>query len=1201
MRDRKSWHRQVSAELGRHWGGLPPELRETKAPVFCQIELALRLLEAVAPGEAAEGAYTLLGGYPFARARGLAVTKQHEIALTAARHLLWTMRRRRPWTQLLGAYRQFPERLRAYEVPPGEPPRRLPLAVAAGRMDVYDAALAALPPFAAEKLKLAPPGRSGFIERRRSTSVTVPEDLRYERPPGHDLAEGRPGDGGALTIKRKYLVETARWMDAQERDREVERPGNWESRLKDLHIAPRDPDGKNFTEQQEFKLDGLTHMAGMVGAGKSTLMILAAVWAARRPTPLRTTLVVGDVAEQLRLSALLNEIGIPAVPVLGASTRENHVQRLHRRLAAQGRANLLDHDDRGFDELSTVCVLDALRGTEAAQPLRYADAPCVRLHPETIGRNAEPEPADVLPERLRASGVPAATPERAEPPEVRGGTPHGCPVWSRCPRHQTARDQVEALVWIANPASLVQSAVPWHLNDERLRQLELACIRSDIIIVDEADAVQMRLDQIFAPSATLVQPGPDSWLDQLHAHKIEELSRRARLPLTDVEIDRWNAALTVVGTATDRLYRTLISDEELLEWADKEYFSPWTLQEKLLADWFRDRDDADGLDGVPDERELFEAYENDEPDPEPVTSAVDARRAELTAIFDAFRDDPLGGRGPYGNATDDMIHLAHDLLHTLSANETRGRTRALLGVLLDGTPAPAGDEAWLETTCRRLEFMLVLAPLHHRLDRLTHLWPQVEAALRLDTTGNELARRPPMDYLPIIPESPMGNVLGFQFLPDERERDEDGRQSGTLRFFRCAGVGRELLLALNRLGADPGIGRPGPHVVLMSGTSWAGTSTRAHVTAPVRVVLKPSDDALEDVRRTTFATRFLYDGEGRPMSLSGTEPKARPAAARALAGRLGGPGRGGTAGPLEQELALIEDDARRRALLLVGSYKEANIVAGVLHDLERWHGKVRVLAADDAELDPAVTGTTLDQDSPVGVLRRGDLTTFAEDPSAEILVAPLMAVERGHNILNAQRNAAFGTALFLARPHPRPDDLALAVFAINDWVARFTRDEARADDRTGPATFAELVAKAASLDRAGLDFRHEAREEWRRLLSRRYIYSQLSDWEKRSFAWDQLVTMWQVIGRLVRGGVPARVVFVDARFAPKTAASLAPGSRPVRAPAQDGLLARLRDILTPYFAENADPASFNDPADPALAQLLYAPLYDALCGLTHRT
>ncbi len=1255
MRDRRTWHRKVSAELARHWEGLPPELQEMRPPAVCQVELALRLLETVAPGEPAGGAYALLGGYPFARGLGLDIGERHEIALAAARHLLWTLRRRRSWQEALDTYRRFPERLRGYEAPPNEPPLALTPAVAGERFAVYDAALSTLPPFARETLKLAPPGRSGFTDRRRLVSVTLPPTLRPERVPGHDLTAGRPGDGKPLTITRDDLIETARWMDAEEHDRQVDTPGHWEHRLSQLHFATRDTAGTGFTERRELRLDGLLHMAGMVGAGKSTLMILVAVWAARRPTPLRTTLVVGDVAEQLRISTLLSEIGIPAVPVLGASTRENHVQRLHRRLAAQGYDNLLDHDDRRFDDLSTVCVLDALRGTEAAQPLRYADAPCTSLHPERPEPDAEADagPHGTLPAWLRVGGGRTDAPQAAGPePEgsaggaqadlpaaglgsgdgtggVSAGSPlpghrpdprdrnpgsgryagpaYGCPLWSACPRHGTARDQVTALVWIANPASLVQSAVPWHLNDERLRQLELACTLSDIVVVDEADAVQMRLDQIFAPSATLVQPGPDSWLDQLHTHKIEELSRRARLPLTDIEIDRWNASLTVVSTATDRLFRTLISDGDLREWADIDYFSPWTLQEKLLADWFQEHR-GPVADRIPDERDVFEALENDEPGPDVPTAVTDPRREELRALFDGFRDDPLGGHGPYGNATDDMIDLARDLLHTLSANETRARTRALLETLLAGTPAPAHDPVWMEATCRRLEFMLVLSALHHRLDRLTFLWPQVEAALRLDVTGNELTRRPPLDYAPLIPESPMGNVLGFQFLPDERERDEDGRHSGTLRFFRCAGVGRELLLGLHRLGADPATGRPGPHVVLMSGTSWAGTSTRAHVLAPVGAVLKPAERALRAIARSRFATRFLYDDEGRPMKLSGTDPKVRPAAARALAAKLGGPGRGGTASPLEQELALIEDGARRRAILLVGSYKEAAIAAEVLQDMERWHGRVRVLAADDADLEYSLLGSAGDRSVAVGTIRRGDLAMFAEDPSAEILVAPLMAVERGHNILNAQRNAAFGAALFLARPHPRPDDLSLAVFAINDWATRFARDEARDGDLGAPglgpedsATFSELAAKAGDLDRAWLAFRHRAREEWRHLLSRRYVYSRLSEREKRSFAWDQLVTLWQVIGRLVRGGVPARVVFVDASFAPRLARALAPGVRAGTPPETDGLLAALRDVLAPYFSADADPACFADPADPALVRLLYQPLYDALCTITHRT
>ncbi|MFJ3987685.1 hypothetical protein ACIPWY_03300 [Streptomyces sp. NPDC090032] len=1237
MRDEHAWHRPVSQELKRPLLSQPGVPKGFTATHLCQVELGLRLLELLDARQPAEGAYSLFGGYPFARAAGLvgfdALTttsdRAIETMLTSARYLLWPLRRGHAWRGLLDSYRLLPAHLRAYDVPPtgeGTPPVPLLPGIAPGRVDVYDRALSALPDFKRHVLPLAPAGRSSFRELRRAASVTIPGELCFDRPSGHDLAAERAGRCAPLTFTRTELTVTARWMDETEREVGAERPGNWERRLKDLHFAPRDADGRGFTDSDEMRVEGLFHLVGMVGAGKSTLMTVLAVWAARRPVPLRTTLVVGDVAEQLRLCALFTGLGIDAVPLLGNSTRETHVQRLHRRLASRDLDNLLDHDDPGFDALSTVCLASGLRGTDHAEPLRYADAPCTSLVPETTPNDSErtsgQEPAGNPLDALRRQ-EPGRTPKPAarRAPEAPDGPPHGCPMWAQCPRHSTARAQVDALIWVANPASLVQSPVAGHLNDERLRQLELACLRSDIIVVDEADNVQMRLDQLFAPSATLVQPGfESSWLDRLNAHKIEELSQNARLPLTDQQVHLWNKALASVTTAVDPLCRQLIEDEDIRDWIDPEYFSPWTLQQQLLDEWFRTgREENQGTRAEQDETHLYEGYDDSgasdaEADLEPGAGlagqdVTDPLRDAVTAVLDAFRDDPFGDKEPNPEAplVGRLVRAVQDLLHNQSESRTRERLRAVAEALTASTPCiahiPDGAEGerWWATTCRRLGFTLLLSAMHQRLDRLTFLWPQVEAALRLDAAGKELARRTPLDYAPIVPESPMGNVLGFQYLPDDQDRDEIGRTGGTLRFFRCTGVGRELLLHLHELGADPATGRGGPHVILMSGTSWSGESTRAHVLAPVAAVLKPSPESLEAVARTRFATHFLYDDKGLPMSLSGTRPKDRLAQARAMAARLARPGLLGASGPLDQEIAKVADDGRRRALLLVGSYREAYAVADTLDGEERWHGRVRVLVPDDADVTEALHGTGLTADrgerdpdeTSHPALRRGDLARFADDPTAEVLVAPLLAVERGHNILNSQAKAAFGTALFLARPHPRPDDLSLSIFAVNDWIARFVRDIRRADRRTGPATFTELVAKATDLDDAGQQLRHEGREEWRRLLSRRYVYSHLADWEKRAFAWDQLVTMWQVIGRLVRGGVPARVVFVDAAFAPTLAKALSPRAQASAVPAADGLLQALGSILTPYFTGS----EAVDPADAQLARLLYQPFHNALRAL----
>ena len=238
--------------------------------------------------------------------------------------------------------------------------------------------------------------------------MTIPGELCLGPAPGHDLGDIPGTTGRPLEVPLAELAETARWMDDTE-ERQGLRPGSWSQRLQEMRLDTVSPDGLSFLPSEVLTLSRLLHLVGMVGSGKSTLMTLIAVWGARKG--LRTTLVVGDVAEQLALSALFRDLGLPAVPVLGATTREQHAGRLHRRLAARGQGSLLTHDDPGFDYLSTACVVDALRGLEAAEPLRYADAPCTSLHP---AGTAPAAPGGIaLPERYPSGRDPSTPSEPA--------------------------------------------------------------------------------------------------------------------------------------------------------------------------------------------------------------------------------------------------------------------------------------------------------------------------------------------------------------------------------------------------------------------------------------------------------------------------------------------------------------------------------------------------------------------------------------------------------------------------------------------------------------------------------------------------------------------------------------------------------------------------------------------------------------------
>jgi len=1155
MRDRSSWHRRLAGQLTPAW---PATLTTLTHGDLMDVELGLYLLETVMPTRTVTDAWTLFGGYPYSEAFGDVRTDAQRHRIQRGRHYLWSMRRRREWRMAVTTYLTVPEELRGYDIKDLDavPERRAP-ARAATRFAVYEDVLTSAPPFDRKPLPLAGVGEYRFPVRDRSYSVTFTDDLvPGPQPWPHDLDALPPGGATPVEVTWEQLEQAAQEMDRIEAAHPDHKSHEWERRLGRVKLLVRDEARGEFVPSGTLRIDGLLNLVGMVGAGKSTLRDILAFWATTdKAKPRRITIVVGDVAEVLTVVQQFRALGVAAAPILGQSTRERHIERLHRRTATAGAATMLSHDDPSFDYLSSACPLDALRGLEAPRPLGIGEAPCVSLYPV-----AKPD--------KRASAVALGAemieePVAAEPAVEERPKRHACPLWTRCPRHHGARDLVDATIWVATPAGLVHSGIPQHLHEERLRYLELACRLSDLVIVDEADRVQMQLDTAFAPATTLVGRSPNSWLDEVAAHKVTELARRGRLQLSARENDDWANATDTVTAATNRLYSLLIQDAALRKWITEDYFSALTLHQWLINAWFPDIGDR-AQD--PDENEAAER---------------DQQIARIDRILDRFRDDPLqeqptatqsGEPDEDAIIVNDLVHLALELLHAQRDSATRERLRNTLLALLGDNDNVASN---IDAHVTRFEFTLVLAALHHRLNLMTTLWPRVEAALNLEATSNVLSRRPPKDYEPILPESPMGNVLGFQFQLGERNRDGD--QSGELRFFRCSGVGRELLLQLPQLPAIDN--RPGPNVLLMSATSWAGTSSRYHVNTDVGAVLRPHDDEVRLVLESTFRKEFLYwPGTATPLRLSGSDTDTRPQVLTQMLHQLAVPDRSlaDSTSMLEQELADIDDPDRRRILLLVGSYVEAKRAAEYLNAIPEWTGRITLLVSDDADLDNA--WRTLPGDPSLRTLSRGNVASFAAE-GGQILIAPLLAVERGHNIVVPGGKAAIGSVYFLARPHPRPDDIALAIQAINDWAVRQVR---------GPGGgFRQLALAAGTPDLAGLAFRREARQKWNRFLTRQLSWTSLPPDEKVAFTWDQLVVMWQVIGRLVRGGVEARVVFVDAAFSPREA-----GLHAVDTP-DTSLLASMRSILDPYFT----PDSALPDIDKSLVAALYEPLYRALADM----
>jgi hypothetical protein len=569
-------------------------------------------------------------------------------------------------------------------------------------------------------------------------------------------------------------------------------------------------------------------------------------------------------------------------------------------------------------------------------------------------------------------------------------------------------------------------------------------------------------------------------------------------------------------------------------WMGPEYFTSWTLSARLCRDltgYDPREDDSEGSAGL--------------------SSSYDVLRGGFNAYIDVPHAESKEDGDPIASS---LAELNHFLL--VETDEQR-RTASFqtwvegLGKLpgLDSVRVAPED---VRTVAMRVELCMVTALFSHYLNQMLYGWPTASRLLELD---GDAYQQSPRDLRPLIPESPMGTILGFQYVAPQRT---GGDAAGELHFFEATGIGRALLLELPNL--FPAEGR-GPNTILLSGTSWAGTSPRYHLDHRVDAILEPEASIIAGINESEFEVLLQRSSPTRrPIRVSGVPGPARLELLGQLVGCLLRPDSSGKS-QIEQVIESLPDQ-RKKVLLLVGSYAEAQTV----HAAVEQHStlRARYLVSDSSADDAWLTGTA-------GRLPRGDVATFGQSAD-DILIAPLLAVERGHNILNAERVAAIGAAYFLVRPHPSPQDIGWVTQSLNHRAMQ-RRTEGILDLPSGPERIEEH----------GKSRRRKDQGMWRGLLQTEIVYSRLYDKPRirEALIWTQIVTTWQVIGRLVRGGQRARVYFCDAAFTPGA-------ERGRKDTSATSILLGMREALNTYCSESSTER------DRHLVMDLYGPLYHAL-------
>ncbi|MEC4804086.1 MAG: hypothetical protein SAJ12_06570 [Jaaginema sp. PMC 1079.18] len=1115
MRDISSWGQQLrkslrqSDELNNYVTiSLPNENQATRkreasrlAQLIVEVELGLSLLREITSQEPAKSVSTLLLGYRFPHP---ALEDEKNWSLVQNARFYLVRRKGRQWERSLSRYIELPETIRIFHLAtPTDIPELIPTTIEPRRLQLYQQTLSITPQHKPRKFELATEGYwYTKISPKGHSSVEIPIYIpeavaNLARSPQVAFHRLRTAINPSQTVSLDRLKQKAQEMDSKLEEAGQE-PENYSQRLSAIALQLYDSNSNDFQPRNELTLDKLVHIVGLLNVGKSTLLEILIYHLAKQGY--RCALLVNDVVTQVRLASLFaHRLNIPAVPILGRD-RASHLDKVYEPiLANEGKEITQGAMHPAWRWFSFVCPLLAL--VQSEEKWEFGHEPCHNLYSKKSSANEE---------------------DNEDLDELENPKTITCPLYYQCPRHQLEQDIANAKVWILTPGSLIHSHVPRQLFQESMTFGEAVYQECHFLFVDEADRVQVQLDEAFSPSQILVDNSGNSLLNKLgliFANTNYTSDRRGMGKRLFSEVKR---AQDYAQVALEIILPRLHNQPELVEWLGSNPFTGRSLFSKIIRELLALSSEENYTLSQP-KTKLTRAQRVRQRTQQIVqglpTEEERQRRQQFLKTLQGFWEAPLNPRqgGELSNVALRILAFDNEREALIEVNEWLQRWLKNFNISLK-------DKNQLEELTRNVHLAILVTVLD---DRLGFLVDNLTTLVRMrivdfHDVSQTLVYRPPRDFLPIIPSAPVGNILGFQY------KKERGKPGGQLEYFRYVGVGRALLLNFPTLFRVDSW--EGPHTVLISGTSYVPGSPSYHIRQHPTVLLEPNSNnsAVGDagISESEFFFHPQCRNDGSYIALSGLPPKERKKAANDLVKAIcDRPGKAPSF--LDRLFQTLEDKQgldslqwqdRKRLLLITNSYDEAEFVERVLKPLYR---------AEDINADAIVTLRRDNAPVHLSGIRRGQIRDIKDLP-VRIVIAPLMALERGHNILNDQRKAAFGAAIFLTRPMPVPDDWQNTVVQLNNWALEAEREFSLYQpilNRGEPLTLTNIER----------EFYKYAVAKMLELNCRAMSFKQLNDEERQVLCWNQLVTIWQVVGRLVRGGVPCIVHFLDVKFAPQSA------------------------------------------------------------------
>ncbi len=285
--------------------------------------------------------------------------------------------------------------------------------------------------------------------------------LKFPKPKTHDLERvpDRP-----ITICWSDLETLATELD--DRDRKAGKESqNWVGRLSEIEARMKTEIG--WQETKSLPLDGLKHLIGLPGAGKTTLIVLLCILLARCGR--RVAVFVTAIPIARSYLETIRGYGTDAGLLMGraTSTHMKHANTLAELVAVKQGNGGFARTLEGADLFAQSCPLPAFADQWPDNEVwSFGNAPCGSIR------------------------------------EVGSTYNKLCPAWSCCGRVRNQRQLVNHPVWLGHIRS-ADTTLPAHTAEENLRYFELIARTFDLVIIDEADEAQKYLDEYGTQVLTL--------------------------------------------------------------------------------------------------------------------------------------------------------------------------------------------------------------------------------------------------------------------------------------------------------------------------------------------------------------------------------------------------------------------------------------------------------------------------------------------------------------------------------------------------------------------------------------------------------------------------------------------------------------------------------------------------------------------------